>query len=237
MFLWRERRQVDRGEFRWFFGAAAAFTVFALVMGQLVPGIDNAAHMGGLIAGALIAGMLLRPWTRQSPRLPALRRAATGLLVIACAMLISHIPAPSYLLGNELQARKAISHFLDEDRRVSQQWESILEHAVESQLSFDNIAGQIDAIVTTPYQESLEQLSALNLEAGAPSASTLDMLLRYASLRTDASLAFSEALRKRDPRKIREALDNARKAPELAQAPTALAGASAPVPAASATGR
>jgi len=216
VFLWRERHQVNRGEFRWFFGAATAFTVFALVMGQLVPGIDNAAHLGGLIAGALFAGVLLRPWTDQSPRLPALRPAAAGLLVLAGALLISHIPPPSYLLGNELQARKAIRHFLDEDRRVSQQWESILDHAVESQLPFDHLAGQIDTIVTTQYQESLDELSALNLEAAAPSARTLDMLLRYASLRTDASLAFSEALRNRDPQKIREALDNARKAPELA---------------------
>ena len=37
VFLWRERRQVDRSEFRWFFGAAVVFTVFALVMGHGIP--------------------------------------------------------------------------------------------------------------------------------------------------------------------------------------------------------
>ncbi len=67
VFLWRERRQVDPGEFRWLFGAASAFIVLALVMGSLVPGIDNAAHLGGLLAGALFAMALARRWTRDSP--------------------------------------------------------------------------------------------------------------------------------------------------------------------------
>ncbi len=31
-----------------------------MVMGQLVPGIDNAAHLGGLLAGALFALVLAR---------------------------------------------------------------------------------------------------------------------------------------------------------------------------------
>jgi rhomboid protease GluP len=234
VFLWRERRQVERGEFRWFFGAAIVFTVFALVMGQLVPGIDNAAHIGGLIAGALAGGVLLRPWTPRSPPLPAMRPAAAGLLVLAGALLVGNIPAPTYLLGNELQAREAIRQFLDEDRRVSQQWESMLDRAVETQLPFDHLAVQVDSIVTTPYQESLDQLSALHLQAAAPSARTLDMLLRYASLRTDASQAFSDALRKRDPQKIREALEKARSAPQRAQALPALTGASALRPPASA---
>ncbi len=233
VFLWRERRQVDRSEFRWFFGAAVVFTVFALVMGQLVPGIDNAAHMGGLIAGATFAGVLMRPWTAKSPLLPAMRPASAGLLLLASALLVGNIPAPTYLLGNELQAREAIRHFLDEDRRVSRQWESMLDRAVETQLPFDHLAVQVDSIVTTPYQESFDQLSALNLEAAAPSARTLDMLLRYASLRTDASQAFSDALRKRDLQKIREALENARSAPQRAQAPPALPDASAPRPPAS----
>lgn len=50
--LWRERLQIDPVEFRWLFGGAAAFAAATIAMGLLIPGIDNAAHLGGLVCGA-----------------------------------------------------------------------------------------------------------------------------------------------------------------------------------------
>ena len=46
VFLWRERRQVEPGEFRWIFGGALLFTGLILGLGFVVPGIDNSAHGG-----------------------------------------------------------------------------------------------------------------------------------------------------------------------------------------------
>jgi rhomboid protease GluP len=51
VFLWRERRHVEPEEFRWLFGGATVFSLLMLGVGFVVPGIDNAAHGGGLLAG------------------------------------------------------------------------------------------------------------------------------------------------------------------------------------------
>ncbi|MCZ4313258.1 rhomboid family intramembrane serine protease [Comamonadaceae bacterium G21597-S1] len=214
VFLLRERRQVDPGEFRWLFGAASAFIVLALVMGSLVPGIDNAAHLGGLVAGALWGLVLARRWTHRSPHPRATRAIAAAVLVAATTALVVNIPAPSYRLGEELRARQAISQFLQQDQRISQQWETILGQGQKDKLSFDQLAGRIDDTVTTPYQQSFEQLSGLHLDAAAPSAPALEALRAYAARRTDASQAMAEGLRDRDAEKFRKALESARQAPE-----------------------
>jgi len=233
VFLLRERAQVDRGEFRWLFGAASIFIVLALVMGQLVPGIDNAAHLGGLLAGALFALVLARRWRRGSPHPRALRAASAAVLMAAVTGVLTHLPEPSYRLGEELRARQAINQFLAQDRRITQQWETILGAREGQALTFDQLAGRIDDTVTTPYQQSFDQLANLHLDAAAPSAQTLEMLRAYAALRTDASQALAEGLRDRDPVKIRKALESARQAPVLARgasaaAPAQPAAASAP---------
>lgn len=232
VFLLRERAQVDKGEFRWLFGAASVFIVLALVMGLLVPGIDNAAHLGGLAAGALFSVVLARRWTRDSPRPQAVRAIAAVALVAAMAGLVAHLPAPSYRLGEELRARAAINQFLLQDRHISQQWESLLGQGQKERLSFDQLAGRIDDNVTTPYQRSFDQLANLHLDAGAPSAQTLEILRAYAALRTDASQALAEGLRDRDAKKIRQALESARQAPMMAREATGTStAASAPEPA------
>jgi rhomboid protease GluP len=217
VFLWRERKQVDRGEFRWLFGAALVFTLFTLGMGLVIAGIDNAAHLGGLAAGALLAVALARPWTVFSPRPRYARLLAALLLTAVTALLTTHIPAPSYRMGEELKARAAINQFLEEDRRISERWGSILNTGQREGASFEQLAGRIDEGVTSDYRESFEQLSALKLGAGAPSAKMLEQLRRYAELREQASQQLSDGLRKKDPLQIRQALDKAQQAPETAK--------------------
>ena len=49
-------------------------------------------------------------------------------------------------------------------------------------------------------------------EQGAPSAATLETLRRYAERRRDSAQALTDALRRKNPRRIREAIDAARQA-------------------------
>ena len=217
IFLWRERKHVDRGEFRWLFGAAAVFTVFTLVMGQVIPGIDNAAHIGGLVTGALLGRALARPWALASPRTHGGRWIASALLVLAVAVLSTHIPPPTYRMGEEVRAREAIRAFVLEDFQISKRWDDILSSGRKDTLTFNQLAGRIDTDVTADYQESFEQLSALKIGSGAPSAEALETLRKYAALRSEASRALADGLRANDPVRIRQALDTARRAPALAK--------------------
>lgn len=228
VFLWRERRHVQRREFRWLFGFAVLFTLITLGMGLVIPGIDNAAHVGGLVCGALLAGVLARPWP-GNPQPPALagRLIAAGVLAGAIAVLVTHIPPPTYRMGDELRAQAAIRKFLLEDQMLQRRWESLIDASRRERLSFEQLAGAIDQRVASEYQENFEELAGLTLGPGAPSARTLEVLRNYANLRSDATHALAEGLRANDPEKIRKALEAVRQAPELAQRAARAASAAA----------
>lgn len=218
VFLWRERKQVERREFRLLFGLALVFILLTLGLGLMVPGIDNAAHLGGLLAGGLVGAVLARPWVDHSDSVVRGRWLAGILLLAGTLALVQRIPEPIYRLGEELRAREAIRAFLTEDQRISQKWDAILDSGRRNQATFDQLAGSIDTNVTAVYQQSFEQLMAASPGGAAPSAKTLATLQSYANLRTDASRDMAEGLRSKDAQKIRNALEQAKKAPAMAQA-------------------
>jgi rhomboid protease GluP len=215
--LWRERRQVHPVEFRWLFGGAAVFSAAIIGFGLLIPGIDNAAHIGGLISGALTGVALARPLSANSPRIGRSRWAAVGAYSLAVIALVSSIPAPTYRWQEELRAREEIREFLGDDRRIIDRWQHILDAGRHGGASFEQLAEQIDTDVTREYRDSFEQLSALHLDPAAPSTMTLDVLRKYTQLRGDASQSLADALRMNDPERIREALEMARRAPYIAR--------------------
>ena len=226
--LARERRHVDRHEFRWLFWGGGAFALVALGFGFVVPGIDNAAHLGGLGTGALLGVALARPLRRETPLAGAPRVVAGALLVLATALLATHIPAPRYRLGEELQARQAIGQFLNDERRISDSWQSIVGAGRRGEASFDELAGQIEADVSRPYQDSFEQLSSVSISPQAPSAANLQFLRQYAQARGDAAHALAEALRANDEPGIRRAMEAMRRATEQARSATKAASAAQP---------
>jgi rhomboid protease GluP len=223
--LLRERRHVDPTEFRWLFWGGAAFALATLALGFFVRGIDNAAHIGGLGAGALLGIALGRPLTPRRPIPIGARLLATATLGVATALFALNIPEPRYRFGEELQARTAIRQFLDDEHRIANRWQAIVEAGRSGSASFDELAGDIEADVSKEYQDSFEQLSSVAVSPEAPSAARLEMLRRYALLRGDAAHALAEALRTQDRPGIARALDAMRRATQAAQAASASASA------------
>ena len=211
--LWRERRQVDPVDFRWLFGGAAAFATATIAMGLLIPGIDNAAHLGGLVCGALVGRALARPLSALSPAPGVGRWAALAAFLGVIIALGAALPAPAYRWQEEQKARSEIRDFLADDRRIVERWRRILETRNDKALSFEELAARIESDVASEYRDSFEQLSALNLDPAAPSAKTLELLKRYAQMRGEESHELAEALLHSDPQRLRDALEALRRAP------------------------
>ncbi len=218
--LWRERRAIHPHDFRWFFFGAAAFAAVSIALGMILTGIDNAAHLGGLASGTLLGTALARPLSLESPSPRRERRLAAGAFLLVIAALAAAIPAPAYRWREEQQARAEIRAFLDEDRRIGERWQNILESGGREGLSFDELAGRIDSDVTREYEKSFDQLSAVTVTPAAPSATMLETLKKYAQLRGEAAHSLAEGLRKNDREQIREALKAAQQAPYAARGAT-----------------
>ena len=214
VFLWRERHNLHPQDFRWFFWGAAGFAAVSLVLGLLITGIDNAAHIGGFVTGTL-GGVLLAPAAEATSHVsPRNRLVAGAALAIGVAALISQIPPPAYRWSEELLTRKEIREFLSDDRAISQAWQKILDEGKAGNVSFEELAGRIDIAVSDRYEESFEQLSRLPANPALPSAAIAEKLRDYAEHRLDASRTLVEGLRAHNPELIREALEMAREAPQ-----------------------
>ena len=219
VFLWRERSRLNASEFKWLFWGAVGFSIVTIVLGLQITGIDNAAHIGGLIGGILAGAALMRPLA-PAQHAGRGRWLAAGALITGATLLISNIPAAKYRWSEEILARGEINQFLYEDARISARWGAILNHAHRKQASFDELAGQIESEVSDSYDQSFAELSKLHLSSAAPSAAALDSLRKYAEHRRDASRALVKGLRAKDLQQIQQALEQARQAPrQVAQPP------------------
>jgi rhomboid protease GluP len=225
VFLWRERRQVDRDEFRWLFSVATVFSGLMLAFGYFVPAIDNAAHAGGLLAGALLGILLARPWQPGSPLARQQRPWAGALSVVGLLALFASISPPLYRYQEELRARAAIQRFAAEEQVRAARWGALLSTGGGSEASFDQLAGTLDNEIAASYLHSFYQLSAADPDTPAPSKDTLLKLQSYAAKRSKAAHALAQGLRKRDAGQISDALSQARNAAPQASAPAPQASA------------
>jgi rhomboid protease GluP len=209
--LWRERAHVERTEFRWLFGGACGFTAVILGMGFVVPGIDNAAHGGGLVVGALLGFVLARPWVAGRVAHHSARWWVGAVLVVLVATLVARIPPPTYRFMEEMQARQAIAQFLEQDQRLGQRLSAIVSTGARVGLSFEALAGRIEDSVAQGYERSFEQLVQASPDTAVPSAQALQSMQGFASQRADNARELVQSLRARDPAQVRQALRQAQK--------------------------
>lgn len=209
-YLWLERSRMQPGEFRWLFWAAVGFSVVSIVFGLLVPGIDNAAHVGGLVAGVLMGVLLIRsePGLETGPQLG--RWVSALFLLFLVAVMITQIPKPAYRWSEEKLIRQEIGEFLQEDAAITRVWERALQQGGRNGVSPEAVADLIESVVAERYEHSFEELAALPQDPNLPSAMMVEELTRYAEQRRDASREMVEGLRARDPGKVTRALDLAR---------------------------
>jgi rhomboid protease GluP len=173
--------------------------VITIILGFVIPGIDNAAHIGGFIAGSLMSIGLAQSLTARAMPLQYRGMAIAGL-VLACLVLASNIPKPKYRWSDELLLRSEISAFLYENQAINRSWLEIVHESKQGNQSFDALASKIDFSILQPYQAHLEKLSKLPHDPALPSAQQLEGLLQYTETRKKESEALVQGLRQQQRR-------------------------------------
>ncbi len=197
VFLWRERQQIEREEFRWLFRTALIFTGACIGLGFIIPGIDNSAHIGGLLGGVFLGLLLGRPLRHDSNRPWPVRLGAAFALVSATSGLLSHIPPPKYRWFAEVAARQEIQAFLARESEIQHNWQELVAPQPFSDASPLELAQRIEREIAQPYADSVEQLAQLNLSPTSPSAAQVESLLAYSAKQRDKTQALARQLRYR----------------------------------------
>lgn len=92
--VWRHRDRVPPSLARHLLKAQGAFVLITLVQGLLQPGIDNAAHLGGLLGGCLVAWQLVEVVEVETGRARRWLGRCMAVLIVGVTVLALRDTAP-----------------------------------------------------------------------------------------------------------------------------------------------
>jgi rhomboid protease GluP len=183
-----------------------SFMGYALLIGVLVPGIDNAAHLGGVAAGFVLGATLARPLTAPDRARMLARRlpAAAALAVLLAGALAWWIPPPAYDMRLERAMQREVARFAEEEKAILGAWRGAADARKAGRIDDAELARRM-LEAAQRWDTAYARLSALRLSENSPSRQRFALLLRYGELRRDSTRLIAEAVRDGDAAKMERA--------------------------------
>lgn len=144
--LLRHRANLPRAVARQLLSSQAVFIALMLAQGFVLQGIDNAAHIGGLVAGGAVGGLLVESFDPDASA--ARRHGGQGLAVVLVAMIVAGLAAT---------ARPGVDHgqLFATQAALTQVMPRL--HAAERALQDDIDAQKAGRLSKSGFIEALEQ--------------------------------------------------------------------------------
>jgi rhomboid protease GluP len=187
------------------------FVLYNVVFGMTVPGIDMAAHVGGLIAGFFCGLVLSQPLSsetvaRRRPRNAALVAiAAVALPLAACCL-------PAAPPDIETQYRR----FVEMQSRVLDTANSLADRLQRGAISEADMADALARDVIPPWAECREQFEKM-LDLPYVDQPALALLVEYMNRREESWRLEVEGIREKNPAKLKLADEKSAQADALAE--------------------
>jgi membrane associated rhomboid family serine protease len=179
-----QRQYLPRVVFRRLRASLLSFPAFSLAAGFLLPGIDNAAHLGGLLAGGLL-GFALSP-AASGQAFGRSTRLGAGVLVAGLSMAgwLTIEPAPKTpgperrsLHGAELE--QAIARFTHEERELVMGQQLTLDGVRRGRIPRGEMVRIIEEELLPRWGRQIELLALVSSQDDPRP----EILRRYAGLR------------------------------------------------------
>lgn len=159
-YLARRRTLVPRTVVRAYWLSTLVFVLFSLISGLLQTGIDNGAHVGGLIAGFCLGWILARP-LEAAPRRPL----SLGQTLAACALVLTLALAGLWEVGGigsqlPVPQRYFESHlwYADGESRDLVLWQTLIAQTQSGLVSHDYVGEQFKSQIIPFWQSAYDRL-------------------------------------------------------------------------------
>ncbi len=185
--------------------SASIFIGYVLVFGALQKGIDNAAHVGGLLGGIAAGVALSRPLS-VALRPSSTRRtvAALGALVVL-GLLWSAVPPARFSYAAQLAAERAINATSADEAAAMARAREVLAARERGEVDAATTAARLAQEVVPPLDAAYRRLAAVELPEAAPAGKQLALLTRYTATKRDLFAAYAQGLQSGDETKLRRA--------------------------------
>jgi rhomboid protease GluP len=201
-YLVREKHGMPRSVLQPMMKSTLTFAGYNLVFGAVYPQIDNAAHIGGLLGGALLGWIGALPLDRELRRQRFAPRLGQGVVAAIAAIAIGMAVAPRFdfnakdqwLLATETQKLSAEEKLLDDEKAFA---------AYESNPADPALLNWINSRAVPFYEHAIAELKQLPLHQHYASAKDRDQAVNelqkvvesYRRLATRVAKGDSDAIR------------------------------------------
>lgn len=185
-----------------------AFIAYSVTFGFIVPGIDNAAHLGGLATGFAAGWLLARPLGAPASRAQE-RAGALWAVAVAVTLLAGGVAAARW----SAQAHAAEQGWLLEWRRYARAEPAMLSDmsrvmtaAREGRMGDAEVVAWLEGTGIPFYRDAAARFATASLPPASPLAGERDRSLEFVRGRASAMETFAKGLSERDRDKIEQAI-------------------------------
>jgi membrane associated rhomboid family serine protease len=206
-FLSRQRKQIPVAIFRKYWISTVAFVLFSLINGAIQPGIDNAAHVGGLLCGFVLGYILARPLDSEGRRHLSISRnvAAGAFILIAGFAAIWQARGIGSGLTIPEQYFRTHSAYLNGEAKNLQLWGELATRASNGSISDAELGQRFEQNILPFWETQKNQLEKENKSLQGPGREFALLVADFVDLRFQWASAAIDATKNRDVSRATEA--------------------------------
>jgi rhomboid protease GluP len=183
------------------------FIAYAVVFGFVVPGIDNAAHLGGLATGFGLGWLLTLPLGRE----PSPQQARRGVLaagLLSVVVLAAGVEAAGWAAGRHASEQAYLLDWrqvVQEEPAVLGEMDQLMADARDRRVGDDRVVSWLEETGIAFYRGAAGTLGRHQLPEGSPLAEDQARTLAFLQDRADAMALFAAGVRENDRDKLERA--------------------------------
>jgi membrane associated rhomboid family serine protease len=206
-FLSRQRRQIPAVMGRKHWISTLAFVLFNLVSGAIQPGIDNAAHVGGLLSGFVLGYILARPLDaavrRQFPVNQSIGAGAFMFVAVFAAIWQARGIGSGLTIPE--QYFRTRSAYVSGEAQNLRLWNELAARASAGSISDAELGQRFEQDILPFWQTQNDQLERENKTLEGPGRKFALLVAEFVNLRFQWASAAIDATKKRDASRAAEA--------------------------------
>jgi membrane associated rhomboid family serine protease len=206
-FLSRQRHQIPPTIVRQHWISTSAFVVFNLVSGAIQPGIDNAAHAGGLLSGFVLGYVLARPLDRKIRKRFPVNQGLTSAAIIAMVTVAAIWQVRG--IGSELTAPEKFfrghAGYVSGETQNLQLWNTLAQRAAAGNISDAELSRQFERDILPFWQEQKDRLEKENETLKGTARPYALLVAEFVTLRYEWASAIIYATKNHDSGRLAEA--------------------------------
>jgi len=206
-FLSRQRRQIPAVIVRKHWISTSAFVLFNLISGAVQPGIDNAAHLGGLLSGFALGYIFARPLDGEVRRHFPVNRSLGAAAFIATIVFAAIWQVKGIGSGLTIpeQYFRAHSAYVRGEANNLELWNALATRANAGSISSAELSQRFERDILPFWATQKDQLQKENDTLQGPYRAFAVLVAEFVNLRFQWASAVVDASKNNDSSRAAEA--------------------------------